>query len=100
MQLYELQEVNDKMFQRIIDTFFNPIIEILVAARDRLDHISLVAARGINIDYFLGPISMLGPEWRGLIISVVACSFLLLSVLVARKGYGIYLALKEGVKWW
>ncbi|WP_134218694.1 hypothetical protein [Pelotomaculum sp. FP] len=88
------------MFQRIVDTFFNPVIEVLVAARDRLDYISMVAARGLSLDYFLGPVSMLGPEWRALISSVVASAFLLITVLVARKGYGIYLSLKEGVKWW
>lgn len=88
------------MFQRIIDTFFNPIIQILVAARDRLEQISLVAGRGLNLDYFLGPISILGPEWSGLIGSVITCAFIILSVIVARKLYGIYLALKEGVKWW
>lgn len=88
------------MFQRIVDTFFNPVIQFLVATRDRLDYISQVAARGLNLDYFLGPISMLGPEWRSLIGSVVACAFLLITILVARKGYSIYLSLKEGVKWW
>lgn len=88
------------MFQRIIDTFFDPVIQILISARDRLDYISLVAARGLNLDYFLGPVSMLGPEWRALIGSVVTCAFLLISILTARKVYGIYLALKEGVKWW
>jgi len=88
------------VFQRIVDTFFNPIIQVLVAARDRLDYISMVAARGLNLDYFLGPISMLGPEWRGLLGSVVASTFLLITVLVAKKGYSIYLSLKEGVKWW
>lgn len=88
------------MFQRMIDTFFNPIIQILVAARDRLDYISMIAARGLNLDYFLGPVSMIGPEWRALIGSVVASAFLLITVLVARKVYNIYLALKEGVKWW
>lgn len=88
------------MFQRIIDTIFDPIINILVAARDRLDYISMVAAKGLNLDYFLGPVSMLGTEWRALIGSVVMSAFLLIIVLIARKGYGIYLALKEGVKWW
>lgn len=88
------------MFQRIIDTIFDPIIQILISARDRLDYISMVAARGLNLDYFLGPVSMLGPEWSALISSVVLSAFLLIIVLVARKGYGIYLALKEGVKWW
>lgn len=88
------------MFQRIVDSFFNPAIDTLIAARDRLDNISMVAARGLNLDYYLGPVSMLGPEWKALIVSVVASAFLLVTVLMARKVYGIYLSLKEGVKWW
>lgn len=88
------------MFQRIIDTVFDPIIQILVAARDHLDNAALVAAQGLNLDYFLGPIAMMGWQWRALVSSVVASAFLLLSILVARKGYGLYLAIKEGVKWW
>ncbi len=88
------------MFQRIIDTVFNPIIEILVSARDHLDTAAMVAAQGLNLDYFLGPIAMMGWQWQALVTSVVASAFLLLSILVARKGYGLYLALKEGVKWW
>jgi len=86
--------------KRIVDTILDPVIQILVAARDRLDYVSMVAARGLNLDYFLGPVSMMGPEWRMLVGSVVLSAFLILTVLVARKGYGIYLALKEGVKWW
>jgi len=88
------------MFQRIVDTILDPVIQILVVARDRLDYVSMVASRELNLDYFLGPVSMLGPEWRILVGSVVASTFLILTVLVARKGYGLYLALKEGVKWW
>lgn len=88
------------MFYRIVDTFLQPIINILVAVRDRLDYVSMVAARGLNLDYYLGPVMMMGPQWRVLIASVIAGAFLILTVLVARKGYGIYLALKEGVKWW
>lgn len=88
------------MFQRIVDTFLSPVINILVAVRDRLDAVSLVAARGLNLDYFLGPVVMLGPQWKALISSVLLSAFLILTVLIARKGYGLYLALKEGVKWW
>ena len=88
------------MFQRIIDSIFNPVIQILTVARDRLDHISMVAARGLNVDYYLGPISMLGPEWRTLIGSIIASAFMIVIVLLARRAYALYLALKEGVKWW
>lgn len=88
------------MFQRIVDTFLNPVINILVSVRDRLDYISQVSARGLNLDYFLGPVAMLGPQWKTLIASLIASALIILTVLVARKGYGLYLALKEGVKWW
>lgn len=88
------------MFKRIVDTIFNPVIEILTTARDHLESVSLVAARGINLDYFLGPISGLGPEWRTLILSVCGSAFLILTILVARKVYSIYLTLKEGTHWW
>ncbi|MGI9861331.1 hypothetical protein SDD30_08100 [Moorella naiadis] len=88
------------MFQRIVDSIFNPVIQILTSARDRLEGVSLVAVRGLNLDYFLGPLSLLSPEWRALIGSIVASAFLILGVLVARKTYSLYLAFKEGVKWW
>lgn len=88
------------MFQRIIDSIFDPVIRILVAARDHLDAAALVAARGLNLDYFLGPVSMLGWQWRTLILTVATSAFLLLCILTARKVYALYLALKEGVKWW
>lgn len=86
--------------QGIIDSIFQPVIDILRTARDTLEGMSLVAARGLNLDYFLGPLSLLGWQWRTLISSIVASAFLLLSVLVVRKVYSIYLALKEGAKWW
>jgi hypothetical protein len=88
------------MFQRIIDTIFDPVIQILVSARDHLQSAAMVAAQGLNLDYFLGPIAMMGWQWRALVSSIVASAFLLLTILVVRKGYGIYLSLKDGVKWW
>ena len=88
------------MFQRIIDSIFNPVIQILVSARDHLDATALTAAKGLNLDYFLGPISMLGPPFRNLIFTIVASAFLILGVLTARKAYALYLSMKDGVKWW
>lgn len=88
------------MFQRIVDSIFDPVINILLTARNGLDSASSVAARGLNLDYFLGPISLLGWEWRTLVASIISCCFLLLCVMTARRVYGLYLALKEGAKWW
>lgn len=88
------------MLQRIVDTILGPIITILTQARDHLDAVSTVAARGLNLSYFLGPVSMLGPQWRTLIVSIILSATLLLTVFVARRLYAMYLSLKEGVKWW
>ncbi|MEL7656937.1 MAG: hypothetical protein AAGU75_13645 [Bacillota bacterium] len=88
------------MFKSIVDSFLGPVQTILQSAINRLDQVSLVAARGLNMDYYLGPIMYMGAGWKALIGSVVASAFLLLVVLVSRKGYGLYLSLKEGVKWW
>lgn len=88
------------MFQRIIDTIFDPVIRILITARDNLDAAALTASQGLNLDYYLGPISMLGWQWRALVATIVASAFLIICVLVARKVYGLYLAIKDGVKWW
>ncbi len=88
------------MFQRIIDSVFDPVIRILITARDNLDAAALTASRGLNLDYYLGPISMLGWQWRTLVATIVASAFLILCVLVARKLYALYLSIKDGVKWW
>lgn len=88
------------MFKAVIDSFLGPVQSILINARDQLNHVALVAGRGLNLDYFLGPISMLGTGWTMLIGSVVSSAFLILVVLMARRGYNLYLALKDGVQWW
>ncbi|WP_018211188.1 hypothetical protein [Desulfitobacterium hafniense] len=88
------------MFNALVDSFLGPVQTILQSTISRLDQVSLVAARGLNMDYYHGPIMYMGAGWKALIGSVVASAFLLLIVLVSRKGYGLYLSLKEGVKWW
>lgn len=88
------------MLISIIDSFLGPVQTILSDTVNRLDNIALVAGRGLNMDYFLGPIMLLGSGWQMLMSAIVSSAFLLLVILVARKGYGLYLSLKEGVKWW
>jgi len=86
--------------QRIIDSLFNPIIQVLTQARDYLENASKISAKGLNLDYFLGPVSMLGWQWRSLILSVISSVILIVTILAVRKLYGLYLAMKEGAKWW
>ncbi|KLU61841.1 hypothetical protein CEB3_c17590 [Peptococcaceae bacterium CEB3] len=84
----------------IVDSIIGPIISLLQNALNYLGQVSLVAGRGLNLDYFLGPIVLMGPGWQMLIGSIVASAFLLLVVLIVRKSYDMYLAFKTGVKWW
>lgn len=88
------------MIQRIVDSITGPMIETLTRARDYLDMSTEVAARGLNLDYFLGPVSHMGWQWRTLIVSILSSAFLLVCVFTARKIYAAYLSFKEGVKWW
>lgn len=84
----------------IADSILGPITTMLQDALNYLGQITLVAGRGLNLDYFLGPIMMLGSAWQMLIGSIVSSAFLILVVTVVRKTYDFYLAFKSGVKWW
>lgn len=84
----------------IVDSILGPITTMLQNSLNYLGHISLVAGRGLNLDYFLGPIMMLGSAWQMLIGSIVSSAFLILVVLIVRKTYDFYLSFKSGVKWW
>lgn len=84
----------------IVDSILGPIKTLLQNALNYLGQIALVAGRGLNLDYFLGPIIMMGPGWQMLIGSIVSSAFLILVVLIVRTTYNLYLAFKQGVKWW
>ena len=84
----------------IVDSILGPIQTMLQNALTYLGDISLVAGRGLNLDYFLGPISMMGSGWQMLIGSIVSSGFLILVVTIVKSTYNLYLAFKSGVKWW
>ena len=101
MLLLRLQGDKEQInMHAIVDTILGPITTMLQNALNYLGQISLVAGRGLNLDYYLGPIIMLGSGWHMLIGSIVSSAFLLLVVLVVRKTFDMYLAFKSGVKWW
>lgn len=84
----------------IADTVFGPVISVLTFAYNYLSSISLLASRGLNLDYFLSPFASLGTAWVILIKSFIS-AFVLVSVVTGIKAiYGAYLQLKQGVKWW
>lgn len=84
----------------IIDAIFNPATQLLQHAYDALVGASLLASRGLDIGAYLGPLAWLGPQWLALIKSVFLSAALVVSVLVARSLFDLYLSLKSSVKWW
>lgn len=84
----------------IADTVFGPVIQVLSSAYGYLSNVSLVASRGLNLDYFLGPFAGLGFAWVLLIKSFIGALVLVLVVVAVKAIYGSYLQLKQGVKWW
>lgn len=88
------------MLKSIIDTILGPVITFLNYALDKLNSISMVADRGLNLDYYLGSIGALGPNWITLVKTLILCLALLTLVFVTKTVYNIYLNAKEGVQWW
>lgn len=86
--------------EKFILQIFSPVTNFLNSALDYLDNIQLQPARFLNLDYFLGPVSMLGPEWRALISSVIGSITILTMVFIVKGIYNLYLMFKQGVKWW
>ncbi|MEM0138538.1 MAG: fibronectin type III domain-containing protein [Thermoplasmatales archaeon] len=88
------------IFHQLIDTALGPVTNFLQYAIQKMNSISQIAAQGIDLDNYLGPIGVLGPPWTTLVTSLLAALLLIIIVFIARQVYNLYLALKSGVKWW
>lgn len=88
------------MIRSIIDTILGPVITFLNYALDKLNSISMVADRGLNLDYYLGSVGALGPNWVTLVKTLISCLVILVLVYIAKTIYNLYLNAKDGVKWW
>lgn len=84
----------------LIDTIFGPVQEVLIDVLTKLQTVSLVASRGIDLDKYLGWYSQLGSGWVMLFKMVVSSLLLLVTVYFAKRLYNVYLMFKEGVRWW
>lgn len=86
--------------EKFILQIFYPVSNFLNSSLDYLDNVKMQPARALNLDYFLGPISMLGPEWRQLVGAVIGSITILFMVFIAKGAYNLYIMFKQGVKWW
>lgn len=83
-----------------IDRIFEPPIAFLDLAIERLQHVQLVTAQGLDIGSYLSIFGDLPGVWQGVISSILASTVLLGTLLIFRSVMRLYYGLKEGVKWW
>lgn len=83
-----------------VSNIFDPVVQFLDKCIQQLNQIGTVAARGVNLDNYFGFFRILGPEWPG-VISTLITSFIFLVVLyVLQKNSRVLLWFKDLIKWW
>lgn len=86
--------------EKFVLQIFSPVTNYLNSSLNYLSNVRLQPARALNLDYFLGPVSMLGPDWRQLIGAIIGSITILFIVFIVKGAYNLYLMFKQGVKWW
>lgn len=84
----------------LIDSIFDPVLKLLDNMQDRLLGITNVAARGLDLDNYLGFLRILGPSWSGVIFSLLTAFSFLLILYAIKTNSRLYLWFKDLVKWW
>ena len=84
----------------IADTIFPPIKTMLNTILTTLDNISVNMVSGLDLDYYLSPIALMGTPWVFLVKSLILCVVAFIAFTVAKTGYSLYLQIKQGVQWW
>jgi len=83
-----------------IDNLFAPVLQLLQDVINFLQQASTVAAAGINISDYFSWLGVLDPAWQGDANALLSGLALLAILFIARAVYRLYLALKQGIKWW
>ena len=88
------------MLREIIDLFFDPIINVLSNMNGYLQEAVIVGSRGIDLGNYFGFLGWMGSDWGHLVASLVMCSAICIILYVVRAGIGLYMTIKQGIKWW
>lgn len=86
--------------QTYLQGIIEPALQFLQRAVTALNDLSLTARRGLDLSQYLGPLGVLGPGFRALVVTVVTAAVVVIVTSLALGMYRLYLAFKEGVKWW
>jgi len=86
--------------ENFVDSIFDPVFQFLDMMSAKLGEIRHVAAKGIRLDDYFGIFGILGPEWAGVINSLLAALLFLFILFVIQKNSGVLLWFKSLIKWW
>ena len=80
----------------LIDLFFIPIINLLTTVKTSLSQAIIISSQGLNVGYYLGFLSPLGPAWVSVISRLFLCSFFVF-VVAGITGWYLYLKIKDSI---
>lgn len=83
-----------------IDSLFAPILQFLDLMAARIAGIGSIAAKGIRLDDYFGFFSLIGPEWTGVITSLITAILFLYTLEAIQSQSGVLMWFKKLFKWW
>lgn len=84
----------------LIDSLFDPVLQLIENMQNRISSIGTVAARGIDLDNYFGFLTILGPSWVGVMTSFLAALVFLTVLYMIKTQSRLYLWFKDLIKWW
>lgn len=86
--------------KNFIDAIFEPPRAFLQMIVDTLNDISLVAAKGINLNNYFSFFAYLPQSFQQVIQAAIASVIFLTLIFVAKSAWNVYLNVKGSIKWW
>lgn len=84
----------------LVDTIFNAPLQWLSLIRQMLSNASVTAAKGINLNNYFGWFSYLPASFKLAINSILISVGLIVTLIVIRAAWNMYLKVKQSAKWW
>ena len=83
-----------------VNSVLGPPIAFLDTATTRLQSVQLTMAQGLDIGQYFRVFGDLPFAWQMVVVSILASTVLLGTLLTFRSIMRLYYAVKEGVHWW
>lgn len=86
--------------RNFIDSVFGAPLSFLRLMGDMLQHASLIAGRGINLNNYFGFFAYLPQEWQAVVQSALAGVVLLAVIMLVKAAWNTYLNVKASLTSW